>query len=416
MDSEQVAAAARRAASVAAGAPTAQKNEVLGGMAEKLTARKSDILAANEEDLANAKAKGLSSHLVDRLRFGEAKIDGRIRCLRKIQALPDPVGQVFRSDLRPNGLLATRVRAPIGVIMMIYEARPHVTVNAGAFCLKSGNAAILRGGSEARTCNVLLGELWHEALRESGLPEHCVQVVTGSHEEIGDLLQQQACIDLVIPRGSARLIEAVKTQSRIPVLKHFEGICHVYVDDSADLDKAAEIAIDAKCLMPEVCNAMETLLVARACEGWLPTVVEAFRRHEVKVKGCERTCALAPNVEPANAQDWRTEYLDMIVSIRVVSDVSEAIEHINTYGSHHTDAIVTDSESRARRFVRDVDSGVVLVNGSTMFCDGESLGMGAEIGISTDKLHARGPMGLEDLTTYKHVIWGQGQVMGELGA
>jgi len=382
-------------------------------MADKLASRKREILDANEADLADARSKGLSANLVNRLRFGEAKIDSRIRCLEKIAALPDPVGQMYGVQRRPNGLRVARARVPLGVILMIYEARPHVTANAGAFCLKSGNAAILRGGSEAKRCNAVLGNLWREALTESGLPQEAIQVIAGSHEEIGDLLQLDQYIDLVIPRGGKTLIKTVADTSRIPVVKHFAGICHVYLDQDADVDEGIAIALDSKCLMPEVCNAMETLLVCDQLNQELPRIVDAFRKHGVTVKGCERTQALVSDVEPATEEDWRTEYLDTVVSLRVVSDVDEAIDHINRYGSHHTDAIVTDSQRRASRFVQRVDSAVVLVNASTMFCDGESLGMGAEIGISTDKIHARGPMGLQELTSYKFVIRGDGHVMGD---
>jgi glutamate-5-semialdehyde dehydrogenase len=296
---------------------------------------------------------------------------------------------------------------------MIYEARPHVTVNAGAFCLKSGNAAILRGGSEARRCNDLLGEFWQESLADAELPRDAVQVISCSHEETRELLQLSDLIDLVIPRGGSGLIRAVAETSRIPVVKHYAGVCHVYIDDGADLDAAIDIMLDSKCLMPEVCNAMETLLVSEGMAVHLPRIVEEFRTFGIEVKGCGRTQKSVPDVEPATEEDWSTEYLDPIVSIRVVGGVDEAIDHINTYGTHHTDSIVTDSDSRAREFLNRVDSGVVLVNASTMFCDGESLGMGAEIGISTDRLHARGPMGLEELTTYKHVLRGRGTVMGD---
>jgi glutamate-5-semialdehyde dehydrogenase len=400
MNVQTIAQLARESAITLAAASTGKKNALLRAMADKLASRKKEILHANEADLADARSKGLPVNLVNRLRFGEAKIDSRIRCLEKIAALPDPVGQMYGVQRRPNGLRVARARVPLGVILMIYEARPHVTVNAGAFCLKSGNAAILRGGSEAKRCNAVLGNLWREALTESGLPQEAIQVIAGSHEEIGDLLQQNQYIDLVIPRG-------------IPVVKHFAGICHVYLDRDADVDEGIAIALDSKCLMPEVCNAMETLLVCEQLSQELPRIVDALRKHGVTIKGCERTQSLLPDVEPATEEDWRTEYLDTVLSLRVVSDVDEAIEHINRYGSHHTDAIVTDSERRAGRFVQRVDSAVVLVNASTMFCDGESLGMGAEIGISTDKIHARGPMGLEELTSYKFVIRGDGHVMGD---
>jgi len=381
-------------------------------MVGKLADSRSEILAANQEDLDNAAAAGLPAKLIERLRFGEEKIIARQRSLQKIAELPDPVGKVFHSERLANGLDVSRVRVPLGVVLMVYEARPHVTVNAGAFCVKSGNAAILRGGSEAKRCNRLLGRLWQDSLVEAGLPADAIQVVAGSHDDILGLLELDEYIDLVIPRGGKGLIKVVAEQSRIPVIKHYEGICHVYLDEACDLAAGLEIAIDSKCLMPEVCNAAETLLVSKALADGLPRIVEALVKHGVTVRGCGQTRAVVPSVEPATEEDWRTEYLDLIVSIRVVADVDEAIEHVNRYGSHHTDAIVTNSQVRARRFVDRVDSAVVLVNASTMFCDGESLGMGAEIGISTDKLHARGPMGLEELTSYKFVIRGDAHAMG----
>ena len=412
MDIKTIAERARQSAATVATAPTERKNAAIRSMANKLALGESDILEANEADLAKAERDGLPANLIDRLRFGEKKIDSRIRCLKKIEALADPIGKPFHVQNRPNGLLVERVRVPLGVILMIYEARPHVTVNAGAFCLKSGNAAILRGGSEAKLCNALLGELWQESLVEADLPPEAIQIVSGSHEEVDQLLQLSEYIDLVIPRGGKGLIAAVAGNSKIPVIKHYAGVCHVYVDDDSDVDRAIDIMLDSKCLMPEVCNAMETLLVSEAAAEHLPKMIEAFRTHNVAVRGCETTQAAAPGVERATRADWRTEYLDNIVSIRVVKNVDAAIDHINHYGSHHTDAIVTDDERNAKRFVEQVDSAVVLVNASTMFCDGESLGMGAEIGISTDKLHARGPMGLEELTSYKFVIRGDGHVMG----
>lgn len=295
---------------------------------------------------------------------------------------------------------------------MIYEARPHVTVNAGSFCLKSGNAAILRGGSEAKTCNQKLGELWETALADAGLPTETIQVVSGSHEEINQLLQLDNFIDLVIPRGGTKLIETVSKNSQIPVLKHYNGVCHVYIDRAADLHQALEIALDSKCLMPSVCNAMETLLIHSSFEPQLNTIIKAFQDNHVEVKGCARVHNTVPEVEAATEEDWTTEYLDLKVSIRMVDNVDEAISHINQFGSHHTDAIVTDSQSRAEQFVDLVDSAVVLVNASTMFCDGDTLGMGAEIGIATGKLHARGPMGLQELTSYKFVVRGSGHTMG----
>jgi len=412
MQTTEVAKTARQVASVTARAPTPQKNAALKAMAARLESCRQQVRHANEADLAEAMAAGMRPQLVDRLRFGDGKIDARIRCLHKIVELPDPVGEVFREDERPNGLRVARVRVPLGVILMVYEARPHVTVNAGAFCLKSGNAAILRGGSEAKHCNGLLGELWKESLAEAGLPTEAIQVVCGGHEDIEALLGLDEYIDLVIPRGGKGLIEAVSRRSRIPVIKHYAGVCHVYVDKGADIRDSIAIALDSKCLMPEVCNAMETLLVHREQAGELPRIVSALKHAGVTVRGCLLTRSVVPEVEPASEDDWRTEYLDSLLAVRVVKNIEEAVRHINTYGSHHTDAIVTADESRAQQFVDQVDSAVVLVNASTMFCDGESLGMGAEIGISTDKLHARGPMGLEELTSYKFVIRGNGHVMG----
>jgi len=390
-----------------------QRNAVIRGMSNRLAARKPEIVAANLADVAEAMMEGTPDYLIDRLGFGEEKIDARIRSLRKIEALPDPVGRSYASRNLPNGLDVMRVRVPLGVILMIYEARPHVTVNAGALCLKSANSAILRGGSEAKRCNELLGALWGESLAEVGLPSEAIQVVSGSHEEIRDLLQENGTIDLVIPRGGKNLIEAVNESSKIPVIKHYSGVCHVYVDRCADVEKAIEIALDSKCLMPEVCNAMETLLVCQDLSDEIPKFIDEFNRCGVEVRGCEKIRELAPDIKAAVEEDWSTEYLDNIVSIRAVADVEDAVNHINSYGSHHTDAIVTENTENADAFVQRVDSAVVLRNASTMFCDGESLGMGAEIGISTDKLHARGPMGAEELTSYKLVIGGDGHVMGD---
>ena len=411
MNVQRIAQIAKESSAAIAAATAGQKNAALRAMAEKLAIRKKDIIAANEGDLTYAESSGVARNLLDRLLFGETKIDARVGALHRIQALPDPIGQTIHTERRPNGLEVTKLRVPLGAILVIYEARPHVTVNAGALCLKSGNSVILRGGSEARQCNALLGFLWAESLADAGLPPEAIQVVSGPHEEIDVLLEQDEYISLVIPRGGEGLIEAVAAKSRIPVIKHAGGVCHVYIDEGADVSRSISIALDSKCLMPEVCNAMETLLVSQHLGAALPMIAGRLHKSGVKIRGCDRTRAIIPEVEPATEEDWTTEYLDTIVSVRVVTDLRQAIEHINRYGSHHTDAIVTDSESRAREFVQKVDSAVVLVNASTMFCDGESLGMGAEIGISTDRLHARGPMGLEELTTYKFVIRGEGHVM-----
>lgn len=413
MTTTTIAQRAKEASQVVALATAEQRNAVIHGMSDRLAARKFEIIAANLADVAEAMMEGTPNHLTDRLGFGEEKIDARIRALRKIEALPDPVGRPYGLKHLPNGLDVMHVRVPLGVVLMIYEARPHVTVNAGALCLKSANSVILRGGSEAKRCNELLGALWGESLAEVGLPSEAIQVVSGSHEEIRDLLQEKGTIDLVIPRGGKNLIEAVNQSSKIPVIKHHSGLCHVYVDRFADVEKAVEIALDSKCLMPEVCNAMETLLVCHDLASEIPRFMDAFKRCGVEVRGCGKIGELAPNIKAATEDDWKAEYLDSIVSIRAVADVEEAIDHINSYGSHHTDAIVTENVENADIFVQRVNSAVVLWNASTMFCDGESLGMGAEIGISTDKLHARGPMGAEELTSYKFVIRGDGHVMGD---
>jgi glutamate-5-semialdehyde dehydrogenase len=382
-------------------------------MAEKLVSNMRDIIAANLADVDEAAKRGLPPNLLDRLSFGEEKIKTRIRSLGKIALLADPVWQPYQATQPKNGLRIKRVRVPLGVILMIYEARPHVTVNAGAFCLKAGNSVILRGGSEAKRCNELLGALWHRSLSEAGLPPEAIQVTSGSHEDIGGLLAADEYINMVIPRGGKGLIQAVAEKSKIPVIKHCSGICHVYFDQISDINKGIRIALDSKCLMPEVCNAAETLLVSQGLLNEMPAIVKAFKHCGVKVKGCEKTREIVPGIGTATEQDWQTEYLDNIISIRVVTNVDKAIEHISTYGSHHTDTIVTDNKKNAAKFTREVDSAVVLINTSTMFCDGESLGMGAEIGISTDKLHARGPMGLQELTSYKFVIRGDGHVMGD---
>ena len=412
MNATEAARKARGAANALLLASPTRKNAALRGMADRIWERRQGLIEANAADMEEARGSGLPSRLINRLGFREDKIQSRRRSLLKIAALPDPVGQPFHAELRPNGLDVRRVRVPLGVILMIYEARPHVTVNAGAFCLKSGNAAILRGGSEARRCNALLGELWTECLASAGLPTDAIQVISGSHAEVGELLDRVDDIDLVIPRGGKDFIRTVSRKSRIPVIKHSAGICHVYLDSPSALRRGLRIVEDSKCLMPSVCNAAETLLVHTSLSARLPLVVRYLQKHGVEVRGCAKTRARIPELAPATAEDWDTEYLDLVLSVRVVDDVAQAIEHINRHGSHHTDSIVTDSESNARRFVGEVDSSVVLINASTMFCDGESLGMGAEIGISTDKLHARGPMGLTELTSYKFVIRGAGHAMG----
>jgi len=403
---------AGRAAEILARADTETKNRALLHMASLLDIHAEDIVHANDDDIAAASEAGIAGSLLSRLSFNQAKIQSRITSLKKIAALPDPVGQVFGQQRTANGLMVGRMRVPLGVIFMVYEARPHVTINAGAFSLKAGNAIVCKGGSEARRCNTLLGRLWAEALETAGLPPDAVQVVSLSHQEVDELLTMREKIALVIPRGGKELIRAVSERSRIPVIKHFEGVCHVYVGERADTDKALRIVLDSKLLMPAVCNAAETVLIDASMRFWTPMLVNALVEQGIEVRGCPQVRQEVPEVQPASEDDWYTEYLDTIYSVRIVEGLDEAMAHIAQYGSGHTDCIVTEHYSHALRFVREVDSAVVLVNASTMFCDGESLGMGAEIGISTDKLHARGPMGLNELTSYKHVIWGEGQIMG----
>lgn len=411
VDCKDVAKRAKKASEALRSVSTDSKNRALFGMRDLLLERMDDVVRANDEDMAAAKEKGLAANLMRRLLFDSDKVRSRAASLEKIAGLPDPAGQMEDMTRRPNGLMVGRMRVPLGVILMIYEARPHVTVNAGAFALKSGNAIILKGGREATRCNTLLGELWAEALEGAGLPGDAVQSVSAGHDEVAEMLRMTGEIDLVIPRGGKGLIENVARTSLVPVIKHFEGICHVYVDGSADPGKAERITLNSKLLMPEVCNAAETLLISEELGGeGIRRLTGALRDNGVEVRGCEKVVEYDPEAKPATRDDWATEYLDRIMSVRVVNGLDAAMEHIGEYGSGHTDTIVTENYTRAMRFVEEVDSGVVLVNASTMFDDGEELGLGAEIGISTDKLHARGPMGLRELTTYKFVVLGEDHI------
>jgi glutamate-5-semialdehyde dehydrogenase len=411
-DVRSIAERARALAPHMAEAESDRKDAALRAMAERLRCEREALVAANAHDIADAEAHGVPDTTRARLAFGPDKVDARARSLEAIAALPDPVGAIIRADRLANGIVAQRVRVPLGVILMVYEARPHVSINAGALCMKSGNTCILRGGSEAAHCNALLGRLWGDALDAAELPREAITMLSGSHDAVKALLQLDTLIDLVIPRGGKALIRAVAQHARIPVIKHYAGVCHVYVDASADPVTASRIVIDSKCLMPEVCNAVETVLVSASNPHALRRVVRDLQHAGVTVRGCNRTRAACPAVAPATEADWETEYLDTVIAVRVVPDVAAAVAHVNRYGSHHTDSIVTPDAAAAEQFCRAVDSAVVLHNASTMFCDGASLGMGAEIGISTDKLHARGPMGLEELTSYKFVLHGDGQVMG----
>jgi glutamate-5-semialdehyde dehydrogenase len=391
---------------------TSKKNETLLKIASKLEREKEILKAENGKDLLYAREKGLSEAMIDRLALKEATLLSMIEGLQYVATLPDPVGEITRTWSRPNGLQVSRMRIPLGVICMIYESRPNVTIDAAGLCLKSGNSVILRGGSESFHSNQALSRIISESLLEAGLPPHAAQIVpVRDREAVTILLQQEEWIDLIIPRGGESLIRFVVNHSRIPVLKHYKGVCHVYVDEGADIQMAIDISMNAKVQRPGVCNAMETLLVHRAvATQFLPRAANQLQNAGVELRGCEKTVAILPGVKQAVEQDWREEYLDLILAVKVVESMDEAIAHMAKYGSNHTESIVTSDYERARRFLRQVDSSVVLVNASTRFNDGGQLGLGAEIGISTSKLHAFGPMGLDELTTTKFVVMGDGQV------
>lgn len=393
-------------------AESAEKDAALEALALGLQDRLPDILEANQRDLHRAKAAGLAVPLLDRLTLDRKGIEVMVQGVREVSALPDPVGRVTGMWKRPNGLLVGRVRIPLGVIGFIYESRPGVTIDAAALCLKSGNVVLLKGGAEALDSNLLLESILKEALRDSGLPQEAVQLIpTTDREAVSVLLTLDEDIDVIIPRGGEGLIRFVTSHSRIPVLKHYKGVCHIYVDEGADLSAAKEICFNAKVQRPGVCNAMETLLVhERIASDFLPQMLAAFRQAGVEIRGCPRTVEMSPGTLPAQEQDWPAEYLDLILSVKVVSNMDEAMDHIERYGSNHTEAIVTRDYGRAQKFLAEVDSSVVLVNASTRFNDGNQLGLGAEIGINTSKLHAFGPMGLEELTTTKFIVYGQGQI------
>jgi glutamate-5-semialdehyde dehydrogenase len=373
-----------------------------------------NIQQENARDVLEAEKSGLSAAMIDRLTITDATIQSMMGGLQEVAALEDPVGASIRSFRRPNGLEVSRVRIPLGVIGIIYESRPNVTIDAAALCLKSGNAVILRGGSEAHNSNQVLAALIARALLETGLPGESAQVIpVTDRSAVTTLLQQEEWVDLIIPRGGESLIRFVVENSRIPVLKHYKGVCHVYVDKGADFDMAEKICLNAKVQRPGVCNAMETLLVhENAAPDFLPQMAEKLTSAGVELRGCQETCRILSQAKIATEADWPAEYLNLTLAVKVVSGMDEAMKHIAVYGSSHTDAIVTRDYERARRFVREVDSSVVLVNASTRFNDGNQMGLGAEIGISTTKLHAFGPMGLEELTTTKFVVFGDGQVRG----
>lgn len=391
---------------------TRKKNVILEAMAGEIDQQRELIKAANDVDLEAAKAGGLSAAMIDRLALTDARIDAVIKGLQNVAALKDPVGSEIKSWMRPNGLEIKKMRVPIGVIGIIFESRPNVTADAAALCLKTSNATILRGGKEALHSNRAIAKAMIEGGAKKGMPEHAVQLVqTTDREAVRELCQLVGMVDLIIPRGGAGLIKAVTEMAYVPVIKHDKGLCHVYVDASADLKNAVAICENAKCQRPGVCNAIETILVHEAVAAeFVPMLMERLRAFDVEVRGDAVIQALAEDIKPATEEDWSTEYLDMIVSVKAVSDVDEAIMHINHFGSHHSDAIVTKDESAEKAFLQQVDSSTVYVNASTRFTDGAEFGLGAEIGISTDKLHARGPMGLEELTTYKFMVMGSGQI------
>jgi len=407
-----MARAARDAAHKLARVSSGQKNSALFAIAAGLEKEADFIRSENEKDISRAEEMGLSGAMIDRLTIKDATIEAMVAGLNEVAGLNDPVGAMGPTWIRPNGLQIARMRIPLGVIGIIYESRPNVTVDAAGLCLKAGNAVILRGGSEAFHSNQALAAIIERALENSELPNKAVQVVpVREREAVYALLNQDAFIDLIIPRGGEGLIRSVVENSKIPVLKHYKGVCHIYVDLDADLEMAQNICFNAKVQRPGVCNAMETLLVHQSvAEAFLPAMAGRFGEAGVELRGCAETCRLLPDAKKAQESDWPAEYLDLILAVKVVKDMDEALAHIAAYSSNHSEAIVTRDYERAKRFVREADSSVVLVNASTRFNDGGQLGLGAEIGISTSKLHAFGPMGLEELTTTKFVVQGNGQI------
>jgi glutamate-5-semialdehyde dehydrogenase len=403
---------ARQASRIMAKASTAQKNHVLSLIAHAIQTERDAIVSANLEDVAHAQAQGLTPAMVDRLRLLSRAIDTMIEGLHQIIALPDGIGAITQLNNRPSGIQVGQMRVPLGVIGIIYEARPNVTIDAAALCIKSGNACILRGGSEAFRCNQVLAQLLHQALAQAGLSGDAVQILdTTDRDAVSAMITMPDYIDVIIPRGGKGLIERISREATVPVIKHLDGICHVYLDEHADRIKAIRIADNAKTHRYGTCNTMETLLVHQAiAQDVLPELCAIYQAKQVEVRGDTAVQALIPFALPATEEDWRTEYLAPIVSIKLVENLDEAITHINTYGSQHTDVIVTEHYTKAMQFLREVDSASVMVNASSRFADGFEYGLGAEIGISTNKLHARGPVGLDGLTTLKYIVLGHGEV------
>jgi len=410
----EVGAGAREASRRLARASTNEKNAALEAIAKAIESQREAILAANRADMEAGAAKGLDAAMLDRLQLNSARINSMVEGLRQVATLDDPIGEITDLKYRPTGIQVGRMRVPLGVVGIIYESRPNVTIDAAALCLKSGNAAVLRGGSEAIRSNQALAKCIQAGLAQVELPATAIQVVeTTDREAVGEMVQMPQYIDVIVPRGGKGLIERVSREARVPVIKHLDGICHVYIDDKADVEKAIVIAMNAKTQRYGTCNTMETLLVSKGIAAVvLPRLAALYREKGVELRGCAATQAIVSGVIAATEQDWYTEYLAPILSIRIVDDLDQAMDHIRIYGSAHTDAIVTEDYSRARRFLREVDSSSVMVNASTRFADGFEFGLGAEIGISTDKFHARGPVGLEGLTSLKFVVLGDGQVRG----
>jgi glutamate-5-semialdehyde dehydrogenase len=408
---QSVGIRAREASRVIARAGTVEKNAALNAIADRILGNRDDLAAANRIDMDAGERNGLAPALTDRLELTDARIRGMADGLRQIAALPDPVGEITALNYRPSGLQVGRMRVPLGVIGIIYESRPNVTADAAGLCLKAGNASILRGGSEAIHSNRAIARCIHSGLEAAGLPPAAVQVVdTTDRAAVGELITLDGFVDIIVPRGGKGLIERISREATIPIIKHLDGICHVYIDDRADLGKGQEVAFNAKTYRYGICGAMETLLVHRDVSAKvLPALGKRFDDAGVELRCCEESLKLVPTSVPATEEDWGTEHLAPVLSVRVVGDMDEAIAHIGKYGSQHTDAIITEDYTRARRFLREVDSSSVMVNAPTCFADGFEYGLGAEIGISTDKLHARGPVGLEGLTSQKFVVMGEGQ-------
>jgi glutamate-5-semialdehyde dehydrogenase len=403
---------AKEASYILARLSTEVKNRALYNMAEALEKNEDEILEANKKDVEASRSRGVKEALIDRLILNKSRIAKMAQCLREVAELPDPIGEIVGAWIRPNGLIIGQIRVPLGVVAVIYESRPDVTSDAAGICLKSGNAVILRGGSDAINSNIAIGRILSEAAVKSGIPDGAIQVVPVTERSAAlQLMKMRDYIDVLIPRGGAELIKAVIENAKVPVIETGTGNCHIYVESDADLERAIDIVINAKCQRPGTCNAAEKLLVHKdIAQTFLPKVISALRSHGVEVRGCEETRKIVPDVKPATEEDWYTEYLDLIIGVKVVSGLDEAIAHINKYGTKHSDAILTSDFNKALHFIRDVDSAAVYWNASTRFTDGNQYGLGAEIGISTQKLHARGPMSVQHLTSIKYFVLGRGHV------